>query len=189
MKTIYLVRHGESKAQSGEDPDEVNPLLSVKGEAQAKALGEQFKQIRVNKIYLSPLLRAWMTYSCSGLKARSVCVTSLLIEDYPGREGVYQDLVASPDPALFPGDEDEAWDLDGVDRSQRLLVKLVRDKASTIVCFGHWGIFNRLLQVFLGYEQPLTSRRVVFDNCHLSKLQIEPDGTRLVSYLNSPELR
>lgn len=189
MKTIYLVRHAESKAQSGEDPDEVNPLLSLKGEEQAKALGEQLRTMAVNKVYLSPLLRAWMTFRLADIKPRTTYVTSLLAEEHSGNPGIYRELISSPDPAIFPGDEDDAWELDGIERSRRLLIKLVRDKASTIVCFGHWAIFNRLLQVFLGYEAELTERRLVFENCSISKLLVEPDGARLVEYLNSPTLR
>lgn len=189
MKTIYLVRHAESKSQSGEDPDELNPLLSLRGEEQAKALGEQFKGIKVNKVFLSPLLRAWMTFRLCEIKTRLTCVTSLLIEDYPGRTGVYDELISSPDPAVFPGDEDDAWQMDGEERARRLIVKLVRDKASTIVCFGHWAMFNQLMQVYLGYDHPLTARRLIFDTGSISKLQIEPNGGRLVEYLNSPVLR
>ncbi len=188
MKTIYLVRHGESQSQSGETEDRINPILSSRGEAQAEALAAQFEQIAVNKVFLSPLLRAWMTYRLSGVKPRSVCVTSLLAEDHPHRPNCYAQLLASPDPPIFPGDEDDAWELEGPERGRRLLVKLLKDKAQTIVCFGHLMIFNYLLQVFLGFEHPENKRRIHLDNCRFTKLMVEPDGTRWIYYLNSPTL-
>lgn len=189
MKTIYLIRHGESRSQSGEDADEVNPVLSEKGEQQAEALAQEFVGMTVNKVYLSPLLRAWLTYRICNVQARVTTVTSLLVEDpLRNREDFYRELMDSPDPAIFPGDEDDAWFVEPRTRAKRLLSKILKDKASTIVCFGHWAIFNQVLQVFLGYEEDVVQRRAVMDNCHVSKLQIEPDGTRLMCYWNRPHL-
>ena len=45
MKPIWLVRHGQSKSQTGEDNDTVNPELSSRGEQQAKRLVEPLKGI------------------------------------------------------------------------------------------------------------------------------------------------
>jgi len=38
MKRIYLVRHGESRSQTGEDSDGVDPELSSLGIQQARRL-------------------------------------------------------------------------------------------------------------------------------------------------------
>ena len=45
MKRIWLVRHGQSKSQTGEDNDTVKPELSSLGVQQAKRLVEPLKGI------------------------------------------------------------------------------------------------------------------------------------------------
>ena len=184
MKTLYLINSAENQAQSGESADDVNPILSRRGETQAEALREQFAGLNFGRVYLSPLLRAWMTYKLSGVAARAVTVTSYLVEDPLGRQGFYEALVESDDPAVFPGDEDAAWYVDPRLRAKRFLAKVAKEKVNTLCVFGHWAIFNQVLQTFLGYEDDIHRRRMMLDNCGVAKLIIEPDGSRIVEYWN-----
>lgn len=57
---LYIVRHGQSKAQTGEDsgPD---PHLSALGLTQAEKLGKRLLEIKFDKIYASHLSRAVQT--------------------------------------------------------------------------------------------------------------------------------
>ena len=57
---LYIARHGESRGNTGEDngPD---PILSEKGLAQARLLGERMKRIHLNRVFSSPLTRAVQT--------------------------------------------------------------------------------------------------------------------------------
>lgn len=153
----------------------------------AEQFGQQLKdqQLAFGRVYLSPLLRAWMTYKIAQPNARATTVTSLLVEEKPGKPDYYKDLIESPDPAIFPGDEDDAWFVDGRTRAKRLLAKLLSEKTNVLLCFGHWAIFNYMLQIFLGYEADVYRRRVVMRNCGISKLVIEPDGTRIIEYWNN----
>ncbi len=130
MKTIYLIRTAESTARSGESADEVNPVLSGTGEAQATALAEGFEGINFGRVFMSPLLRSWMTFKLLRLQARATTVSSLLIEEHLGKPDIYRDLVDSPDPALFPGDEDEAWFLDGPTRAELFWQRLASEPSS-----------------------------------------------------------
>lgn len=186
MKCIYLIRHGESQAQSGESADEVNPVLSKKGEKQSEDLRDQLAGTQFGRVFLSPLLRAWMTYKICNVNSRGTTVTSLLIEDNFGREDYYRDLIESPDPAIFPGDADEAWYQDGRARAKRFLQKVSAERSNTIAVFGHWAIFSQILQVFLGFEADIYRRRCVMANCAISKLVVEPDGARVLEFWNSP---
>ncbi len=54
---LYLVRHGQSMAQTGED-NSPDPPLSKKGLLQAEMLGKSLSGIKFDKIYSSSLSRA-----------------------------------------------------------------------------------------------------------------------------------
>lgn len=57
---LYIARHGESRGNTGEDtgPD---PKLSEKGLIQAELLGKRMKNIKLDCILSSPLIRAIQT--------------------------------------------------------------------------------------------------------------------------------
>lgn len=57
---LYLVRHGQSKAQTGED-NGCDPELSEKGLLQAKCLGKRLKSIKFDRIISSSMTRAFQT--------------------------------------------------------------------------------------------------------------------------------
>ena len=54
---LYIARHGESLGNTGEDtgPD---PKLSQKGKKQASLLGERMKNVKLDAVFSSPLIRA-----------------------------------------------------------------------------------------------------------------------------------
>ena len=81
--TIYIVRHGQAEFNIRHiiggtlDP---NPLTE-KGEEQARKLGEKFKNIKIDKIYSSDLLRAQKTAeTIASMKNLPVNTNSLLRE-------------------------------------------------------------------------------------------------------------
>lgn len=57
---LYIVRHGESLGNTGEDTG-IDPVLSAKGETQASLLAERMAKIHIDCIIASPLKRAKQT--------------------------------------------------------------------------------------------------------------------------------
>ena len=57
---LYIARHGESLGNTGEDTG-INPALSSKGLVQAELLGKRMKNIQLDCILSSPLIRAIQT--------------------------------------------------------------------------------------------------------------------------------
>lgn len=57
---LYIARHGESLGNTGEDTG-INPALSEKGHIQAELLGKRMKNIQLDCILSSPLIRAIQT--------------------------------------------------------------------------------------------------------------------------------
>lgn len=81
--TIYIVRHGQAEFNLHHiiggtlDP---NPL-TARGEQQARKLGEEFKNIKIDKVYSSDLLRAQKTAEIiASMKNLPVRINSLLRE-------------------------------------------------------------------------------------------------------------
>ena len=61
MKTLYLVRHGESEGNNQNVYQSEVSLLSQKGKEQARILQKRFKNIQIDALYASPLKRAQET--------------------------------------------------------------------------------------------------------------------------------
>jgi len=79
MKNIWLVRHAESKCQSGETDDSVNPELSDRGKQQASRLSLCFSDTKFDLALISPLARAWQTFTLSEIKTKHSEFDSRLI--------------------------------------------------------------------------------------------------------------
>ena len=93
MKQIWLVRHGESKAQSGEDSDGCDPELSDLGRKQAKRLIAPLRDIIFDQILVSPLKRAWQTFEFSLAKGRRVEYDSRVVEADWESSGFYDRIL------------------------------------------------------------------------------------------------
>lgn len=182
MKQVWLVRHGESKSQSEESDDCVNPPLSTKGIRQAKALSAILSGYRFDIAYVSPLNRAYDTYRLSGVKATRVVVTSLLIEHNWGIPDFYTGL---PNQEVAPGDTHGVWQIDGTRRARILIDLLIDEEAKNIICFAHWGIFSLLLSAFIKAEMNLELWKAEMDNTAFSKLSIQEDGKVVINCWNS----
>lgn len=62
MGRLYLIRHGETDSnKSYRFQGQTDIELNAKGKAQAQLLAEHFKDIKLDKIYCSSLLRARQT--------------------------------------------------------------------------------------------------------------------------------
>ena len=88
---LYIVRHGETFGNLGSK--DIDPLLTKRGEEQARLLGERLSHISFNGIFASPYLRslqtAWAVVQRQA-HARSVVVLPqmaeyALVPDYAGQ--------------------------------------------------------------------------------------------------------
>lgn len=115
--SVYLVRHGESVAnsQSIYQGQTHNTQLSTLGQRQVQALGERFRKVSFDRVITSPLLRTRETATQIGL---NIEVEPRLLEtnhgEWEGRHkneiksywpGTYTKWLSSPKDATFPGGE------------------------------------------------------------------------------------
>ena len=61
MKTIYLVRHGQSEGNANNLLVGKDGPLSERGQAQAHAVSERFEHLTIDRLYASDFLRAQQT--------------------------------------------------------------------------------------------------------------------------------
>lgn len=121
MAKIYLVRHGESIANTKGiyQGQTYNTGLSQLGQNQAQRLAIRFKDIQINQIIASPLARTLVTAKVVGeVKNIGVLTDPLIIETNHGEwEGqhkhiieetwpkIYQTWINTPGGTIFPNGE------------------------------------------------------------------------------------
>jgi broad specificity phosphatase PhoE len=183
MKRILLVRHGESREQSGETRDGVNPELSVRGERQIETLRARLTGLRFDTVYVSPLARAWQTFARAGAEYRRAVYDSRIIE-IEWRPGWYGALPGEPPPALAGPDQEHAWLFPTYERLDAFLTEVAADDDRLIALFGHQGAFRCLVELFLNLPPAGVPIRLQTDNCAVSELAIAADGSRYLRYWN-----
>jgi len=184
MKKIWLVRHGQSQSQSGEDNDVVDPELSVFGRRQAGRLVNPLQNLDLNLILISPLRRAWQTYQLSGVQSRRCEFDSRLIESDWGIANWYQDILPVSLPDLAEPDRHNAW-LEPVERrTAELVADLLTTPHENILLFGHWGIFNHIFAEFVRIDLKKISVKAPMDNTAISLLEIDSDKNHIIRYWN-----
>ncbi len=158
---LYIIRHGETFGNlNGDGFSETD--LTPKGERQIKLLGERFKQEKIDKFYVSPLIRA--VKSANSIreyhKEAPIIIDSLLLE-----KGTSPDYIGIPDEDLkelcpdailntrFPLGEEN--DEKAYNRAKEIIkkIKSENDFDSTIVLVAH-GTFNSFL-VLAALDFPL----------------------------------
>ena len=183
MKRILFIRHGESREQAGESKDGVNSVLSRRGKRQAATLGARLADVRFQFIYVSPLARAAQTFARAGLNCEKAVYDSRIIE-IEWRPGWYRNL---PEASLPPGpqpDRQNAWLDPTYQRLAAFLAEIERSEERLGALVGHQGSFRCLVELFLQLPHDGEPIRLRSDNCSISELGIEEDGTKFIRYWN-----
>lgn len=184
MKRIWLIRHAESTCQTGETDDSVNPELSDRGKQQARHLGFYFPETKFDLALISPLARAWQTFTLSEIQTRHAEFDSRLIELDWGDEEKYRTRLPISTPEIAEPDRHEAWLLSDNERITALVEELIKLDLENILCIGHWGSLHHLLLSFIGVTTLENHFRATLDNASVSLLEIDDKGVRCLRYWN-----
>jgi broad specificity phosphatase PhoE len=186
MKTIWLIRHGQSRSQVDDQESPVDPPLTELGLVQAKSLSDRLAAVDVDVIIVSPLQRTRDTYRCSGLRAPQVRMDKRLLESdwgdpefYAGHEFYTGDECGAPDPT-------DAHLEPCFQRAVSLLNSIETAPQASFALFGHWGIFQNLLKAFLELSET-ANVSAPMDNAAVSNLYISERGDRGIYRWNSTE--
>lgn len=158
---LFIVRHGECRAQR--DPDDASPdsPLTPLGEIQARSVAERLTRDGITHIVSSPLVRALATASIVGAACRQPIAVWLdaceIWQD--AYQGQARDVLSVLCPAaIFPVEmTDAGWSHAGDTedslhaRCERVAARLVREFAQTdrVAFVSHGGFLNHLLHVLL----------------------------------------
>ena len=206
LTKIYFVRHCEATGninrtfQGSTDND-----ITEFGEKQLEKLSERFKEIALDKIYTSPLIRAQKTaLAIKGNRDMEIqilpAITELnggIIEDKPVTESFtkypeYKDAWFNH-PEDFAPQNGEAM-RDAYRRIEKAFFELLeKHKGETIACASHGGII-RCLECRILYNDITKLKDVnIFDNTAILLLEIDDNGIIKIKLSNdsshlTPEL-
>jgi len=179
MNRIWLVRHAQSKAQTGEDEDHINPPLSELGIRQAKRLTGPLGDTMFDRILISPLERAWRTYELSRAQSKRAEFDSRVMESNWGHDDFYAPVLPLSTPDIAEPDRQHAELRDVHERANSLAAELLGGVEQDVLLFGHWGIFGVLFRTLLGIDGKTPSVHAEMDNAAISLFEVD-DGGRLI---------
>lgn len=212
-RVLYVIRHGESKGNVRTCSDGLgikelaDPPLTEKGKAQAKALGEYLKDIPMDGVFASGLLRAVETATFL-LKNQSDDLTLEILpdltevgleDDYPGAsmdeikginpnavlaEGISQ---GSSTVAYSSGSDEDAL----FERAKRVLDYIGEryTEGETVALVSHAAFITYIVFSVMGYEKtPIYD--INFFNTSITKITFYKKGTNrygdiVFDYINS----
>jgi broad specificity phosphatase PhoE len=185
---LYLARHGETEwTVTRRHTGRTDVPLTPRGEEQARALGNELAEVRVDRVLSSPLSRALETARLAGFGDR-VETTDLLREfDYGEYEGLTSAEIRERRPGwdLFrdgcPGGETAA---EVAKRVAPLLAELAEADADAIL-FGHGHGLRILAVTYLGLE-PAAARYLFLGTGSLSLLGREHDWPTVLRWNHVP---
>ncbi len=163
MKTIYLVRHGESEGNVGARYQGDTAPLTERGLQQAKFIAERAQKLDVSALVASPLLRAQQTASCiADATGLSIETSALFVErkrpsiqvdnlkDSPEVIAAEQEIMKSSGISGYRHSDEENFD-DLKARTNEALLFLEGHSADSLIVVSH-GVFlrNLLARVIFG---------------------------------------
>jgi len=184
MRRIWFVRHGESKAQTGEDEDPRNPELSARGMEQARRLSVALDGIAFDRILVSPLTRACQTYELSGVDRSVAEFDSRVMESEWGDPEFYASVLPLQPPAIAAPDRHHAYDRPVEQRATEVMDDVVGSDSESCLIVGHWGICGRLFMAFTGADTHNWTVLPSMDNAAVSLMEVDDAGRRWVRYWN-----
>ncbi len=154
LPKIHLVRHGETEwSLTGRHTSHTEIPLTVRGEAQARQLGERLRPVKFARIFTSPRARARQTYELAGLSPSAEVETDLREWDYGEYEGRTSAEIHATHPRwnLFadgaPGGESPAEVFARAENFARRL----RHLEGNVAIFSHGHFLRVLAAAWVGY--------------------------------------
>lgn len=197
MTRIYFVRHCEATGNLNRVfQGSINTDITDLGEKQLKKLSERFNDIKLDKIYTSPLKRAQKT--ALAIKGdRDIEIENLdgiveldggIIEGKPINESFikYPDLKDKwfNHPEDFDPENGENM-RDAYNRIEKTFFELVdKHRGETIACASHGGIIRCLECRFLHNNIKMLKTVPFFDNTAIGLFEIDDNNNVLIKFTN-----
>ena len=193
---IILVRHGESRAASQENPFPLvdghgDPELHANGEQQAVAVGEALKSENIAAIYVTSLQRTVQTAAPLaahlGLETRlEADLREVLLGEWEG--GVLRMKAAAGDPIFIRMQAEQRWDvIPGAESWETLNARVTAGLArihrahpdQKVVAVVHGGVIGHILAHATG-ASPFAFNGA--DNGSISRIVMHEGGIKVRSF-------
>jgi len=175
FQTVYLARHGETAwTVTGQHTGLTDLPLTVRGEFNARRLGDRLGGITFEKVYTSPLRRALQTCELAGFGSTAAIDDDLVEWNYGKYEGrLTADILAErPDWQLFrdgcPGGESP----DQVAGRAARIVTRIHRLTGNVLLFSSGHLLRVLAARWLGIET-LVARFFMLSTASVSTLGYE----------------
>ena len=147
LPKVYLARHGETEwSLSGQHTGTTDIPLTPNGEVQARQLGERIADLKFDRVWSSPRVRATRTAEIAGLGSQVEIIPDLAEWNYGEYEGLTTDQIQARAPGWLiyrdgcPGGESVEAITERVDR----FLGRLRALPGTSILISH-GHMTRLL--------------------------------------------
>ena len=140
---VFFLRHGETKAQTGEEYS-LNPSLSAKGKMQSVNAGKLLKKQQLDAIYISPLKRTIETYESMGLLKTNIFFDMRLVEVM--QEGGYDNILNSYQNKYGKLINENDWKTPAHKNIINFSNFLKSLQCKNILIIGHAGFFNLFMK-------------------------------------------
>ncbi len=163
LPQIYLARHGETAwTLSHQHTGRSDIPLTIRGESNARSLGDRLRGMKFHRVLTSPLVRARQTCELAGFLEDVVTDEDLMEWDYGAYDGKTSAEIRgeNPDWSLFrdgcPGGES----VEQVGARADRLISRLRAFDGQQLLFGHGHFFRVLAARWLG--QPASAGRLLY---------------------------
>ena len=193
---FYLIRHGETDwNKAGRYQGRTNIDLNAEGREQARLLGERFRFLPLDALYVSPLNRAVET---ANEVARTTGITPVTdehfieinfgeweghtIEELSEKFGsAYTDFFKDPFDHPVPGEGSFQNAMDRAIEGFNILAE--RHKGQNVAIISHGGLLRVMLVGLLEMGDAFY-RKTWMTNTSVTMLDVMPDGRKLLMTLN-----
>jgi len=199
MLDVYLLRHGQTSwnADGNRYCGRTDVALTDVGISQAQQVRQQLRNVNLDAVYSSPLVRAWHTARIAGGDQEVVKDDRLIEADFGQWEGLTREEFIARDPTswLAWAENPEVARAGTTGETGREIVNRVNDffeemrsrhAGGTILVVGHNGI-NRLYLAFKLGMQLKDYRRIVQENSAVTLFTLDDTGELTLRLLNSRE--
>ncbi|MEA4973298.1 Phosphoserine phosphatase 1 [bioreactor metagenome] len=199
MLRLYFMRHGETVWNTERRYQGMTDIeLSAEGIKQAECVTERFKNIRIDKIYSSPLKRAMLTAKpIAENKGLEIITEDAFREIHFGEwEGKtvpdltekygdsYINFIREPHNYGFPGEEN----IDNViKRIKPSIDRIIENEDGNVLIISHGGIIRLMIMYIMGLDNSWFTKMWI-NNTGISIIEIKKDRRLMLTVNDSAHL-
>ena len=199
MLRLYLMRHGETVWNTERRYQGMTDIeLSEEGHRQAACAAERFKNIKIDKIYCSPLKRAMATAKPiaeeKGLEInaekdfREICFGEWEGKTIPELTETYGapyiNFIREPDKYGFPGEESIE---NVIQRIKPGVDRILENDDGNVLIVSHGGIIRLMIMYIMGLDNSWFTKMWI-NNTAISIIEIKNDRRLMLTVNDSAHL-